>query len=321
MSVRADETPAQARHSKLAAFGLAIDSEVTLPGGEAGGTANGEPVRVRRTDAHALRARLASGQTVLEREWGDGTLGMRVQRLQDDGYGVLAPGHGLFAVAPDGGLVEVAALEGPASHWHRPLMGQVLPLASVLSGFEVLHASAAVLDGAAVAISAPSNTGKSSLMINLVDRGARLLTDDVLSLRARDGMLMAHPGSPLANLSPEQLALLSPRTRATLGPPVHEGDKLAFTVGAVHGEPAPLRAFVMLRRSTRLLSTTFERAPAPDPRDLLASTFLPHVATPGRLRVQLDICATIARLIPVYRLQAPASVPASELAAVIETCF
>ncbi|MCB2050747.1 MAG: HPr kinase/phosphatase C-terminal domain-containing protein [Novosphingobium sp.] len=57
-----------------------------------------------------------------------------------------------------------------------------------------LHqASCVAINGRAVLIEGAPGTGKSSLALTLIDRGAMLVGDDGVRLTARDGLLMAAP--------------------------------------------------------------------------------------------------------------------------------
>ena len=70
------------------------------------------------------------------------------------------------------------------------MLAQVLPLAAVLRGTHVLHASAVALAGRAVAFMGRSGVGKTTLAGRIVAHGARLMTDDVLAVddfQARSG--------------------------------------------------------------------------------------------------------------------------------------
>lgn len=55
------------------------------------------------------------------------------------------------------------------------------------------QATAVSIKGRALLIEGPSGTGKSSLALALIDRGARLIGDDSLLLEADGGRLIAHP--------------------------------------------------------------------------------------------------------------------------------
>ena len=60
-----------------------------------------------------------------------------------------------------------------------------------------LHASAVAIDGRGVLILGASGSGKSSLALRLIDRGATLIADDQVALRARDGRLHADALAPI----------------------------------------------------------------------------------------------------------------------------
>jgi hypothetical protein len=256
--------------------------------------------------------------TLLERLHRDGSLGMRVSRLDDGSYLIEAPGHGRFCVADDGSVVGYDRLAEPSWRWHRPLCAQALPLAATLQGFELLHASAVALGGRAVAFVAASGTGKTSLALALLTRGAALVTDDVLALESTAGGLLAHSGVPLANIAAEQLALLSASARTQLGVPIGRSDKVHVEIANVCAGPLPLGAVFLLERSEAVERLAFERARPPDPRDLLGATFMPHIVTRRRLITQLDTCAEIAEIVPVINLSVPAKLSAARLAAEVE---
>lgn len=57
---------------------------------------------------------------------------------------------------------------------------------------ETLHASCVAKDGRAILIAGRSGTGKSDLALRLIDRGAKLVSDDYTVVRrTRDGQLLA----------------------------------------------------------------------------------------------------------------------------------
>ncbi len=73
-----------------------------------------------------------------------------------------------------------------------------------------LHATCVLLDGAAAAFGAPSDagilltgesgSGKSELALRLIERGAKLVSDDRTRLRLENGCLRAEPVGELAGL-------------------------------------------------------------------------------------------------------------------------
>jgi serine kinase of HPr protein (carbohydrate metabolism regulator) len=56
---------------------------------------------------------------------------------------------------------------------------------------ETLHASCVAIGGRGILIAGASGRGKSDLALRLIDRGARLVSDDYTSLRAEAGRLIA----------------------------------------------------------------------------------------------------------------------------------
>jgi serine kinase of HPr protein (carbohydrate metabolism regulator) len=56
---------------------------------------------------------------------------------------------------------------------------------------ETVHASAVSIDGSAVLIAGRSGKGKSDLALRLIDRGARLISDDYTIVRRLGGRLVA----------------------------------------------------------------------------------------------------------------------------------
>lgn len=65
----------------------------------------------------------------------------------------------------------------------------------------LLHAASCVaIAGQAVLIEGPSGSGKSSLALALIDRGAVLIGDDGVRLESRDGRLLASPPPEIEGL-------------------------------------------------------------------------------------------------------------------------
>jgi len=75
------------------------------------------------------------------------------------------------------------------------LLGRVIAFVALAGGGLALHASAVCIDGRAVALLGPKGAGKSTMALALVQRGARLITDDTLVLRFDEhGNAWASPG-------------------------------------------------------------------------------------------------------------------------------
>ena len=63
---------------------------------------------------------------------------------------------------------------------------------------ETIHASCIAIGGAAVLIAGRSGSGKSDLALRLIDRGARLVSDDYTLLRRVEGRLLANAPANIA---------------------------------------------------------------------------------------------------------------------------
>ncbi len=176
---------------------------------------------------------------------------------------------GRFLLTADSRVL-CAVDRGGEAHFERYLVAQILPLAAVMAGVEVLHAAAVELDGRAVGIVGGAGAGKSTTARAMVEAGARLVTDDVLAVTSERGRLLAHPG-------PDRL-------RVGAGEP-----KQALELPAVDVS-VPLDTLFFLDRSAR-------REAVGTPvgfRQLAGATFNLLVQTPKRLERHLDVTAALA---------------------------
>ena len=63
---------------------------------------------------------------------------------------------------------------------------------------ETVHASCVAIGGRGVLIAGPSGSGKSDLALRLIDRGAKLVSDDYTELDVEGGRLLASPPPAIA---------------------------------------------------------------------------------------------------------------------------
>lgn len=85
------------------------------------------------------------------------------------------------------------------------------------------QATAVEMGGRAVLIEGAPGTGKSSLALALIDRGAHLIGDDGVMLEARDGRLIASP-------HPKTRGLLEVRNLGLIDMPVHKEAAVALVI-------------------------------------------------------------------------------------------
>lgn len=133
----------------------------------------------------------------------------RYQRLQDGSDYVRWEGLFEFLIAGNGRRI-IAHPLGPVAQeaLHTYLYGQVLSFALLKLGLEPLHATTVVIDGMAVAFLGDCRAGKSTLAARCLQAGYRLLTDDLLVLRRRQGRFLAYPGPARIKLMPSIAARL-----------------------------------------------------------------------------------------------------------------
>jgi hypothetical protein len=296
-------------------FGLDVRSEQRLSFLQASAAA---PTG-RRLDlsfcADGERGWPADAELISDQRNRDGSVNFQIESSAEAGYRIWGPEYGANVLSVDGRRLRSAPGAG-MQEWQRMLIAQVLPFASVLHGLEVLHASAAVVDGGAVAFAGPSGAGKTSLALALSEAGAGFLADDVLAIERIGEELIVHPGAPIAAIDREEARRLrddgpGARERQVLG--INRREEI--TRMAIDAAPAPLRAIFFIERgSDGPDEPRFE--PATDPRLLLSATFNLVLASPPRLQRLLETAALAARG-RVERVLAGPGVDATELAAAI----
>jgi hypothetical protein len=279
--------------------GLRLDSLVAAPAG-------GPPdTRVERAPRHVLEAHWRTGRPrpLLERRVAGGGVGLTVQHDEEAGYRVWAPRHGTWIVAPDGSTVTGSPPSGPRWRWERLVLAQALPLAALLQGVELLHAGAVCLGDRAVAFLGPSGAGKTTIATQLVARGARLLTDDVLAVTTEGTTVWGHRGGAVARIDAAAIRRMSPAQRAALGDIEARGAKWHVRPPAGPAR-ARLDALYVLTPGADDAAVAIRPVRPADPGILLGSAFLPYVDAGDRLRRQLDVVAAIAATVPLHAVDA-----------------
>ncbi len=197
--------------------------------------------------------------------------------------------------------------------WQRALIGKVLPAISVMVGYEALHGAVVDSPAGVVVVMAPSGTGKSTLAVELLDRGWPLFADDVLILEDRDGTVRAHPGTPHMNLA------------QTLPGEIDRQD-LGSTLGILAGErwltahnttsrPRPVRMLCLLQRSPELATQARVLTSSPLP---LAPYMLGLSTDPARQRSRFSLYADLMESTALVQLTADPERSPAQLADLLE---
>jgi hypothetical protein len=270
-------------------FGLDVESELPLPGGGAALSSKRASVRVLAPEA-IDEAWAQPAERLFEPEYA-GRFPVTVDRSAAH-YRLWFEGFGRYLVSADG--TEVACeRDGVAPERHeRLLLAQALPLAAALQGFELLHASAVSTGGGVAGFTGPSGAGKTTMASRLVQRGAELVSDDVVALERRPDELLAHPGPPMMVVRFDE---------EHPGPAICASDKVHVSVPTVDG-PLPLRRLYYLERGRSLQIEPLEEGGV---RRVLSGMFAPYLATAGRLERHLETAQLLSRHVELFRLQMP----------------
>jgi len=219
-----------------------------------------------------------------------------------------------FLVSADGRAIAARPL-GPGSReaFRAYLLGQALSFALVKQGVDPLHATTVTVDGAAVAFLGDTGYGKSTLAAAFLQRGHRLVTDDLLVLSiGRDGFL-AHPGPPRIKLFPDiARTVLGPHASGT--PVAPTTLKLVIPLRGRDAAPAaaPLKTIYMLSAPERRPSGIAIRRMSKRQAclALLRNAFNTTVVDPERLRRQFAFATAVAARVPIKRLTYPRTIGA-----------
>ena len=274
-----------------AAFGLQLESSFALPGAAAREMPGLPALRIELMTLDGLEV-LWPGPW--QQEW-TGRLGdghdLTLERAESGEHRFSYGDRARFVLSEQGERL-VCAPATPGLDWQRTLLGKVVPAVSVMRGYEALHAATVQGPGGAVAIAAPSGTGKSTLALELLRRGWPLICDDVLALSPIAGGALAHPGVAQMNVSSTGSDLPSSvRTIGVLGE-----ERWVAVADAAH-TACPLAAVVLLARGE---DGGIERL---DPSPLPLAPYMLGVAFDSRRRAQrFELFAELAQSVPIFKL-------------------
>lgn len=287
------------------------------PPHEDGGT-SGRRSRMRLVSDAALAAAWPPEGTTTLRDIRDrhGRSLMTIEEHAQAGYRLNASHYGQFAVTADGGDVLCAPTPIADWEWQAFLIGQVLPLITVLHGLEAVHGSAVAYGDDAIGLVAHSCGGKSSLAVNLVRRGAAFVADDALAVERSAEGITVHCGPALASVRRTEVNAIGPQGIAELGIVVGENDHELRVAVPLDPRPRNLAALYFLESAEHEPRHAVEAIDL-DPQLLLCSSHKAYVRTPARLIGQLDLYAHLARSVPIFRAVVWPGIDAHGLAGVI----
>lgn len=239
----------------------------------------------------------------------DGSEWLLFHKYANGDYLLRFPGFADFRVNRSGTKACAKAME----HVHRDLiehlyLNQVRPLMLAHQGNLVLHGSAVVQHGRAMAFVGASGDGKSTLATYLALQGSPLVSDDGLTVETNGDQAMVLPGHRSVRLWPDSLQeVLGNDGERILPVPYSSKARIANDQRIVHtSEPSPLQALMLLDGheedgpvALHLLSPTDALM------SLLAHAFLLDHRQPAQIERQFEQMATLVKQVPVYRMYYP----------------
>ncbi|HTD07904.1 MAG TPA: hypothetical protein VK680_03345 [Solirubrobacteraceae bacterium] len=232
----------------------------------------------------------------------------------DTGGAPVAQTLAVHHLSADRSVLRCAPSNQADPSWWRVVLDSVLFTIALLHGYEALHAGAIAVPGGAVAITADTGGGKSTLLAELVGRGSALVADDVLALEPRDGESpLAHPGPPLMTVPAVSLPALG---AAEPTEAISSIDDERWIAIPAYPRSLPLKALVVLDRrpNAQLASTQPSLTKIEGPLVALLSALMRFPPAAERQRARFELASTIASTVGLWRFTAPLQTPASALA-------
>lgn len=292
--------------SHLSAFGLDVEADWSLSGSSPGPPPSGRSSRRVAIRTASMAAFDAAWQQPAEPVFAFAADGVEtsftVERAAEH-HRLWLHGFGRYLIANDGTTIRYERDAVPSAARERFVFAQALPVAAVLSGLEVLHASAVCGPSAAAAFVGPSGSGKTTTAVELVLRGARLMTDDVLAIEAEPSGPVAHPGPPFVALREDDR--LTKDVVIKLGESAGSSGKLHLTP-RVGEEPLQLRVIYHLERAPQPAIEELREGHGPR---VLANAFVPYLRSPDRLARHLEMAQLLSSSAAHFRLCTPVGGP------------
>lgn len=264
-------------------------------------------MRVRWVAAERLdESSWDAAECVFQPRFSDGKPHFTVRR-SERAYWLSFDEFGRYAVSLNGREAACENDRVAVERCERFLFAQVLPLAAVLQGLDVVHASAVTFAGGVVALVGPSGAGKTTLATRLVARGAILITDDALALEVSGDRILAHPGPPFVAIERTDSALAA-GALAWMGPQHGASDKPHFAP-PVSDRALPLAAVYYLERRSNFGLTAASGEVVPR---MLAHAVAPYVLTPARLLQHLEVVTIVTSSVPQFSLTLSQGEPSDE---------
>jgi hypothetical protein len=230
----------------------------------------------------------------------------RLFRLPE-GWRVVVDDTGVYDLTDGGRVITWRALPGSSPDFTRGhLLGRVLATSMHFAGAVVLHGSAVSYPPGGVVFLAPKHTGKSTLALALTLAGARLISDDTITLTLPEqGPPDIWPGVHSLRLLPDAAARLAV---PVAGGEREDGKQLVSDLPAERLEEAirPLQAVYLLGAAADIrdgAAVARSRLAAPLAAAVLVGQGkVSEMLGQGEAETLLQRAARVVSRIPVYQL-------------------
>lgn len=291
-----------------AVYGLVVAIEEPMQSLQPATTSTGDPsITVSFVEPGYFRALVPEGvPKAREDDW------VAYALLPDGSVYLKAAGIFEVIVSRDGRSVACSSLGSVDRRtFEANLMNFVLGTSLTLQGEEPLHSTVVDIGGRAVGLLGQSGAGKSTLAAFLINRGADLVTDDMLRVEFVGDSLVAHPG-------PYRLKLLDEPGRRFLPDALADGHFNTLSgktmvkprpAGRQSSAPVPLAAlFYIGALADYSAPSTVAAVPLAGlelAKVILSSAMDDRYTPPERLARQMAFVARLTRTLPVYALRYP----------------
>lgn len=231
-----------------------------------------------------------------------------IQRIRD-GLSVSFKNIGIYNVLR-GNEIRISATQQARIHQtmiRTPLFGVVLAVLLNQRQKFVLHGCAISMNGGgATVLLAPKGCGKSTLTARLLERGHKLMADDVTALEEDEGVFYVLPGLPILKLWPDSLRTLKlPMGRAKELSPFFE--KQLYEVRECFcNVRRPLQRIIVLSYTDEVVASTSDLKG--QMLAVLANHYFAsfgHIFTKSEHQELLEMCSKIALKVKVVSLGIP----------------
>ncbi len=213
-----------------------------------------------------------------------------------------------FLIGEDRVVTVEAAPETAEGSIRNMILGPILGVILYRLGYHVFHGSVVALSAGSAAFLAPKGHGKSTLAAALVQRGHRLVSDDLLVFK--DGMpVLAEPGIPVVKLWPDALKAIGidPDACPRIAPEVEK--RVLPLHDRIVRLPVPVRALFVIQAGEKveILPLEPQEAIARVMPNWYGMLFKGDLLPFFDLKRHLRECSQLVNGLPVYLLKGPVS--------------